>query len=113
MKTERPCTPGYQGKRTEQDYLACEGMLDGRDEHIRSRTVKVVVTRKPHECFSFDCSGLHNIPPGTRAIYEHAIVDGQWGSFYTCLECADSWLDYLERGCSDDEKEDDEVQHER
>lgn len=102
MRTERPCTPGYQGKRTEQDYLACEGMLDGRDEHIRSRTVKVVATRKPHECFSFDCRGLHAIPAGTRAIYEHAIVDGQWGSFYTSLECADSWLDFLERGGRED-----------
>ena len=105
MRTARPCTPGYRGKRPIEEYLACEGMLDGRDEDIRCRTVSVVTTRKPHECFSFDCRGLHAVPAGTRAIYEHAIVDGKWGSFYTCLECADSWLDFLERGCREDEAE--------
>jgi hypothetical protein len=92
VKQVRVATPGYQGKREERDYLACEGMLDGRDEDIRCRTTKVVKTRKPHDCFSFVDGGLHPIPKGTMAICETAIVDGGWGTYYTCLECADEWL---------------------
>jgi hypothetical protein len=89
----RTATPGYQGKRTDREYLACEGMLDGRDEHIRCRTTKIVVTRQPHDCFSFADGKLHPIPAGTKTIYEHAIVDDTWGSYWTCVECADAWLD--------------------
>lgn len=61
-----------------------------RDIDIRARKVKMVTTRKAQRCHGN--SGMHDIPAGTRARYESAIVDGEWGSYYTCVACMDQWL---------------------
>lgn len=108
VKKVRVATVGYQGKRSVDEYLACEGMLDGRDEDIRCRLTRVLKTRKPHDCFSFVDGGLHPIPKGTMAICETAIVDGSWGTYYTCLECADEYLQAEYDNPGDDEMEDEE-----
>lgn len=64
-----------------------------RDVDIRARTVKVVTTRKPQRCYGDDgAASAHDIPAGTRARVERAIVDGEWGSFYICVPCMVKWL---------------------
>jgi hypothetical protein len=66
--------------------------FDGeRDVDIKCRTVKLVTTRKPHKCYPPE-GKMHAIKSGQRARYETAIVDGEWGSYYTCLSCMDKWL---------------------
>jgi hypothetical protein len=66
-------------------FLDCD-----RDVKIEGRTVKVVKTRKDHLCMT-PTLRPHNIPSGSNARVESAIVDGEFGRFYTCLEC----LEYL------------------
>jgi len=81
-------------RRTDEIRLKwCEGMFDGRDEDIRARTTSFVTTRAPHDCFSPSNGNTHPIPAGTRAMKEHAIVDGQWCTSYSCVECIDKYLD--------------------
>lgn len=78
---------------TDDDYLAWDPFEGGdRDVKITLRTVKIVITRKPQKCFNPEDGQPHDIPAGTRARYEHALVDGEWGNYYTCLECMFKWL---------------------
>lgn len=64
-----------------------------RDVKITCRTLKIVTTRRPQRCLGSDgAADQHDIPPGTRARNERAIVDGEWGSYYICLACMDKWL---------------------
>lgn len=72
------------GKYTEFDpFLDCD-----RDVKIEGRRVKVVKTRKVHICLT-PALRQHEIPVGSLARFESAIVDGEPGCFYTCLECCD------------------------
>ncbi len=66
-------------------YLDCD-----RDVDIKARKVRVVRTRKPHTCLTANLK-QHEIPAGSLARFESAVVDGEWGCYYTCLEC----IDYL------------------
>jgi hypothetical protein len=64
-----------------------------RDVKIVNRTVKIVTTAKPHKCSNPTNGGkLHSIKAGTRARFEHALVDGEWGSYYVCLKCMNEWI---------------------
>lgn len=78
--------------RTDADYLRFDPFGDDRDVKIECRTVKMVTTKKPHKCADPNTGTLHDIPAGTRARYEHALVDGEWGSYYCCTTCIDLWL---------------------
>lgn len=70
-------------------YIAFDPFLDcDRDVNIRSRKVAVVTTRSPHICVSLSTKS-HEIPAGTMARRESAIIDGSFGSYYYCLECCD------------------------
>jgi hypothetical protein len=56
----------------------------------RLSSSRIVVTRKPHVCvFSEE---QHEIPVGTRARTEKAIIDGVWVSFHACCDCLAQWL---------------------
>lgn len=79
---------------TDADYLRW-GPFDGadRDVKIAARDVRIVTTRKPQRCNGDDgAASSHEMPAGTRARYEHALVDGEWGSWYICLACMDKFL---------------------
>lgn len=72
-------------------YISFDPYLDcDRDVRIEGRSVRIVRTRKAHTCLTASLK-QHEIPVGSMARFESAIVDGQPGSYYTCLEC----LDYL------------------
>lgn len=62
-----------------------------RDVDIKMRTVSIVNTRKEHDCLGPD-GVSHQIPAGTKARFESALVDGRWGSYYICLSCMAEWL---------------------
>ena len=68
-----------------------EGMYTDGDADIRCYSAKVIVTRKPHKCPGNFLEALHDIPAGTRTIRETAIVDGHWGTSYTCEKCVIEW----------------------
>ena len=76
---------------TDADFLAYNPFEGERDVRIRARVVRVVTTRKPQKCFSTD-GKMHGMLPGTRARFESAIVDGEWGSYYTCIACMEAWM---------------------
>lgn len=79
-------------KYTDETYLRYDPFEGDRDVKVTARTVKIVTTRKSQRCANPDDGKLHDILPGTRARYEHALVDGEWGSYYTCTDCMDRWL---------------------
>lgn len=74
------------------EYLRYDPFDGDRDIQVKCRTVKLVTTRKPQKCFDPMDGKPHEIPAGTRARYETAIVEGKWGSYYTCIACMDKWL---------------------
>jgi hypothetical protein len=65
-----------------------------QDTDIRCHTVKIVKVRKSQDCFLAQMVGkpAHVIQPGELARYDHALVDDEWGGYYTCLGCMDKWL---------------------
>lgn len=72
-----------------EKYIAFDPFLDcDRDVKIEGRKVRVVKTRKVQRCLTPSLT-THDIPVGTLARFESAIVDGEFGSFYTCLDCLD------------------------
>lgn len=77
---------------SDADYLRFDPFEGGdRDVKIRVRKVRIVTTRSEQKCLPPE-GGLHPIKSGTRARFESAIVDGEWGSYYTCLACMSKWL---------------------
>jgi hypothetical protein len=82
-------------KYSDTEYLNTELFCD-RDTDIRCLTRKIVLTSSAHRCAFADVLGRpHQIEPRTRAIREKAIVEGQWGTNYSCLPCIDIWLDEI------------------
>jgi hypothetical protein len=65
-----------------------------RDTEIRNYTWKMVKTRKEHDCCLAQLVGNepHIIFVGSFAMREHAIVEREWGSTYSCIDCMDKWL---------------------
>lgn len=74
---------------TDQDYINYDPFEGDIGGDVSCSTVKVVTTRKPQQCQS--PKGFHHeIPAGTRARYQTALVDGDfWGRYYTCCQCID------------------------
>lgn len=63
---------------------------DKDDAGVRLSSSRMVTTRKPHICqFSED---YHDIPIGTRARKESAIMDNHWVGFYACRACLEGWV---------------------
>lgn len=79
-------------KFSDAEYIECDPFDGDRDVALRCRTIKMVTTRKPQQCHDPNKGRLHTIPAGTRARYETALVDGEWGKFYVCVECMDKWF---------------------
>lgn len=82
-------------KLTDQQILDCDPFQDDCSD-IQCRTAKIVITRKEHNCVG--CGGqedAHIIPPGTRAKFEKAIVEGTWGQYYLCVPCIERHLDWV------------------
>lgn len=85
LEITRPCT--------DADYLQYDPFEGDRDVDIRCRTVKLVTVRKQQKCHGLDAKFHgHEIKVGQRARHEQAIVDGEWGRYYVCLDCMDKWL---------------------
>lgn len=68
-----------------------KGMYSDGDADVRCYSRRVVVTRRPHKCPGMFLEALHDIPVETTAVVERAIVDGEWGTCYTCAGCIESW----------------------
>lgn len=51
---------------------------------IRQHTKRVVRTRKEHSCPGLAARQGHRFKSGSRAVREHAIVDGAWRTSYSC-----------------------------
>lgn len=69
------------------------------DIEIAMRQVKIVTTRKPQTCVpppEID-RNVHEIPAGTKARLESALVEGVWSRCYTCTTCMDTWLSLVDR----------------
>lgn len=79
-------------KYTDQQYIDHDPFAGDRDVDIRCRTVKIVTIRKSQVCTDVYCRGTEK-PAGTRMRRETAIVDGEWGTAYSCLECIAKWFD--------------------
>ena len=70
---------------------AFEGMYSDAYGDVREYSTKVVKTRKPHKCPGYWREEQHEIPAGTTAVVERAIMDGKWVSCYTCEACILKW----------------------
>lgn len=85
------------GMHTDDEYLSTV-FFEDRDDEITARARSIVVTRAPHRCSYADVIGKpHEISPGTRAIAEWAVVNGEPGRWWACLPCLDTWLDEIKR----------------
>lgn len=83
-------------KYKDSDYLDAV-LFEDRDVDIRAQTKRIVTTRVQHRCAFADSLGKdHLIRAGSRAVLESAVVEGKWGTCYSCLPCIDKWLDHLE-----------------
>ena len=81
----------YQPKHPDERYLSLQP-FDDRDVEKACMQSKIVKTRKEHTCCGLD-TDQHQIPRGSKALYEKGLIDGEWGSFYLCLECFDRFLE--------------------
>lgn len=78
--------------RPDSQYIRFDPFEGDRDVDVKERTVKVVMTRSEHPCSGNRADELHILPVGTRARYEHALVDGQWESYWYCTDFIDRWF---------------------
>lgn len=77
------------------DYLRDDPFDFAHDDtDIRLKKVRMVTTRKPQTCVPPPSIGknVHEIPAGTRARLETALVEGVFGKCYTCTGCLDIWM---------------------
>lgn len=84
-----------QDVRTPEFYLQWhDSMWIGGDKggyEIKCRSVRLVKTRKPHLCAACcDFKGMMH-GAGTSMVADHALVEGKFGTCYTCLPCIEAW----------------------
>lgn len=84
------------GRYPDSEYLATPWWED-RDVTIRAHKLRMVTTRAPHSCPGNGESEEHEIPGGTRALYETCIYDGEWVQCWLCTDCMDAWLDHVNK----------------
>lgn len=85
-------------KYPEDAYLKYNPYFD--DCEVKYIKIKLVKTRKEHECMlAFNLMHdpkknvvPHKIPVGSMARRDVAMVEGEWGKCYACIECMDKWL---------------------
>lgn len=58
-------------------------------EEIKNHIQKLVKTKKDHICSL--CG--KEIPKGDYAIFEKGIVEGKWRHCYTCIDCANKYIE--------------------
>jgi len=80
------------GKYAEGVYLSTEWWQD-RDVDLRHHQLRMVTTRKDHDCPGNGSQEEHTIPAGTRVLYETCIYDGEWVQCWLCTDCMDAWID--------------------
>lgn len=80
-------------KREDAEYIAFDPYTD--ECEVKCKTVKIVTTRAEHRCYCSLSAEGHVMPKGTRARFEKARIDGEFGQYYTCLACIDGWLDQV------------------
>lgn len=82
----------YNLKYPEYYYLHYDPDAGSKgDTGISYQRMKIVKTKKNHECMFF--IGYHDIPSGSLALRETAIVEGMgWKSCYFCINCLDKWF---------------------
>ena len=78
-------------KYDESEYILYDPFEGDKDQNIRLRQVRMVTTRKEHQCVGND--NKHTIPTGTKVRFEKALVDGEWWSWRMCIHCIDAWLE--------------------
>jgi hypothetical protein len=77
---------------TDQELLDAPYFADSEGESSYER--KIVTTRKLQSCCGDFGEGRHDIAPGTRAIREKCLLEGDgWRSNYICSECASKIID--------------------
>lgn len=76
-------------------YERFDPFVDEKDPvSTRMRRVRMVTTRDAHVCLSVWRGEVHEIPSGTEARFESALVCGsEWGRWWICVECLDAFLD--------------------
>ena len=80
-------------KYSKKRYINTDPFEGDRDVDIRCKTVKIVKVRKKHHCAAGIIEGEdHYIEKGGMARVEKAIVEGQWGRFYSCIPCLDKMI---------------------
>jgi hypothetical protein len=91
---------------TDAEYLDAPYLIfEDRDTDIQCRSIKLVITRKPHDCMVPGPECGHSIPAGTKVVCDSALVDGEFGRYYCCLPCIEREVRALE---DEDDWEDDE-----
>lgn len=81
-------------KHDEQVYLDFDVMQDDRETQVHLQKVKLVKTRKKHECYGTGPGKFHDMPVGTMARRDSALIDREhWGSYYICTDCIDTFLE--------------------
>ena len=67
---------------------AIQYLYGGGDETSEWWSIRWVITRFSHECYSIYHDGESGIiPSGTRVLVERAKVEGRFGTCYTCNAC--------------------------
>lgn len=80
---------------SKEEYLSYNPFDGDMDVDIKCSETKIVKVKQRHQCSAYDLFGLplqHYIEPGDFAFYEHALVDGLWGSSWCCIDCMDIFL---------------------
>ncbi len=81
---------------TDDDLLHIDLFAGDMDDGgARARSNRMVTTRTLHTC-RFTPETHHEIPIGSRARVERAILDGEWYAIYTCVPCLTAWLREME-----------------
>jgi hypothetical protein len=78
-----------------------QGMYSDGDADVRCYSQKVVKTRKAQKCPGMFLEALHDIPAGTTAVVERALLDGKWCSCYTCAACIEKFAERHDNELSD------------
>lgn len=60
---------------------------------MRCYQKRMIYTRTEHKCLGNNPGEEHEVPKGTRALLEKAIIDGKWCNNHLCVDCMDRWMD--------------------
>lgn len=81
-------------KYKDWEYLSLD-LFAGDESELTLHTKKLVKTRKSHPCYYGVLDKTeHQINAGEVAVFEKALVDGEFfGRYYMCIACMDKELD--------------------